>query len=120
MVKPKKFADKNPKLNEAKRTKFLKIRCTHREYEQVRKRAASAGLTMSDYLRRAAFNHRILAKDVGAVIGELRRIGALIKHNYPTTGHWSEPQKRRYWQLHEQLWQLADQIACSIGLKNSK
>jgi hypothetical protein len=117
MVRNQKFAGRNTKSDEPKRTLFLKIRCTSREYEEVRKRAASADLNMSDYLRRAAFNQRIIAKDVGAVIGELRRIGALIKHNYPSTRNWSEPEKHRYWQTHQQLWKLADQIAGSVGLK---
>ena len=117
MPKLQKAAHKSAPPNETKRQKFLKVRCTSREYEEVRQRAGQAGLTVSDYLRHAAFSQRIVARNAGAVIGELRRIGALIKHNYPSVQNWSVSEKRRYWQSHEQLWKLADQVALHLGLK---
>jgi len=112
-----KSANKNAKTEPARRTSFLKVRCTEDEYEQVRQRAGQAQMTLSDYLRHAAFHQRIVAKDAGSVIGELRRIGALIKHNYPLVLNWSDAEKRSYWKTHEQLWALADQLARKIGLE---
>ena len=114
---PHKGTRKSAKPEPARRTRFLKVRCTEDEYKQVRQRAGQAQMTLSDYLRHAAFHQRIVAKDAGSVIGELRRIGALIKHNYPRVLHWSDAEKRRYWKTHEQLWALADQLAHKIGLQ---
>jgi hypothetical protein len=93
------------------------VRCTRGEYEEIRRRAGEAGMSLSEYLRCAAFNQRIVAKDAYSMIGELRKIGALIKHNYPSVKSWSGEERRRYWKSHEQLRELADAMACMIGLK---
>ena len=101
------------------RQKFLKVRCTSDEYQEVQRRAEAAGMNMSDYLRCAAFTKKIIGRDAGALVGELRKIGALIKHNYPAVKSWSEEEKRRYWKDQERLWALADRIASSLGLRKS-
>jgi hypothetical protein len=113
-------ARKKPKSpvtpDETKRTRFLKVRCTSDEYEQVRQRAGQAGLNISDYLRHAAFHQKIIGQDAYAVLGELRRIGALIKHCYPAAQNWSPEEKRRYWETRDQLLTCADQLARRWGV----
>jgi hypothetical protein len=103
--------------NETKRTRLLKVRCTHDEYELVKHRAMQADLNVSDYLRHAAFHQKIIAQDAYVVLGELRRIGALIKHCYPSVQKWSVEEKRRYWKTREQLLKYADQIARKLGIQ---
>jgi hypothetical protein len=51
-------------------------------------------------------------------LGELRRIGGLLRHHYPAVMSWSEPEKRRYWKTHDQLLALADEFAQKVGLKS--
>jgi hypothetical protein len=116
MSRARKNTETNVNVSETKRTKFLKVRCTRDEYEQVRQRAGQAGMNVSDYLRHAAFNQRIIAPDAYVVLGELRRIGALIKHQYPAVQNWSSEEKRRYWQTREQLLACANQLARRWGI----
>ena len=50
-----------------------------------------SGLSISEYLRRRAYNIRIVAKSDINVLKELRRLGGLIKHLYnETNGIYSE------------------------------
>jgi hypothetical protein len=105
--------------NETKRTRFLKVRCTRDEHEEVRQRASQAGMNLSDYLRHAAFHQKIIAQDAFAMLGELRRIGALIKHCYPSIQNWTPEEKRRYWDTREQLLTCAENIACTLGIQKS-
>ena len=119
MSKSEKKLKETRAADETKRGKFLKVRCTGDEYQEVQRRAEAAGMNMSDYLRGAAFTKKIIGRDAGALVGELRKIGALIKHNYPAVKSWSEEEKRRYWKDQERLWALADRIASSLGLRKS-
>ena len=119
MSNPKKELKAARVAGEPKREKFLKVRCTDDEYQEVQRRAEAAGMNMSDFLRSAAFTKKIIGRDAGALVGELRKIGALIKHNYPAVKSWSDEEKKRYWNAHERLWELAGRIAVSLGLKKS-
>jgi hypothetical protein len=116
MARARKNGETSIKVSETRRTRFLKVRCTGDEYEQVRQRAGQAGLNISDYLRHAAFRQKIIAQDAYAVLGELRRIGALIKHRYPAVQNWSPEEKRRYWETREQLLACANQMARRWGI----
>jgi hypothetical protein len=116
MPRARKSDETNRKVGAPMRTKFLKVRCTEVEYEQIQQRAEHAGLNLSDYLRHAAFQQKIIAPDAYVVLGELRRIGALIKHCYPAVQNWSSEEKRRYWQTREQLLACADQLARRWGI----
>jgi hypothetical protein len=119
MTGTRKGARKNIEVGETKRTRFLKVRCTRDEYEQVRQRAGQADMNLSDYLRHAAFNQRIVAQDAYAVLSELRRIGALIKHGYPAVQNWSPEEKRRYWETREKLLAYADQMTHRLGIERT-
>ena len=59
------------------------VRFTAVEYANLREQATSAGLTISEYLRRRLFGGRpIVARTDNQTTRELRRIGGLLKHNF--------------------------------------
>ncbi|MGA7178772.1 MAG: hypothetical protein WBX11_04180 [Thiobacillaceae bacterium] len=51
------------------------------------------------------------------MVGELRRLGAMLKHFYPRTANWTGEEKRRYWAGHEQMIRLAKLLQDRIGGK---
>ena len=61
-------------------TRRIFIRITDAEKANIRDQAKIAGLTMSEYMRRIAFNKRIVSKMDQKVLGELARLGGLQKH----------------------------------------
>lgn len=59
------------------------VRFSEAEEASLREQAASAGLTLSEYLRRRLFGGRpIVARTDDQTTRELRRIGGLLKHNF--------------------------------------
>ena len=59
------------------------VRFSETEEVSLREQAASAGLTLSAYLRRRLFGGRpIVARTDDQTARELRRIGGLLKHNF--------------------------------------
>ena len=61
-------------------TRRIFIRITDREKANIRDQSKIAGLTMSEYMRRIAFNKRIISKMDQKALGELARLGGLQKH----------------------------------------
>ena len=61
-------------------TRRIFIRITDAEKANIRDQAKIAGLTMSEYMRRIAFNKRIISKMDQKALGELARLGGLQKH----------------------------------------
>ena len=69
----------------------LYLRVTSKEYTLIKIISELSGLSMSEYLRKRAYNIRIVAKSDIHVLKELRRLGGLIKHLYnETNGIYSE------------------------------
>ena len=61
-------------------TRRIFIRITDAEKAIIKDQAKGAGLTMSEYMRRIAFNKRIISKMDQKALGELARLGGLQKH----------------------------------------
>ena len=61
-------------------TRRIFIRITDAEKAVIKDQAKGAGLTMSEYMRRIAFNKRIVSKMDQKALGELARLGGLQKH----------------------------------------
>lgn len=69
------------KSEKRKRTELLLgIRCLPEEKEAIQKKAKTAGLSVGEFLRRAALGRRIDAQCDTEMIMELRRLGGLQKH----------------------------------------
>ena len=63
----------------------LYLRVTSKEYTLIKMVSELSGLSISEYMRRRAYNIRIVAKSDIHVLKELRRLGGLIKHLYNET-----------------------------------
>jgi Mobilization protein NikA len=88
----------------------IEFRCSEMERQVISDKASTAGLTLSDFVRRASLGRKILPITDREMVGELCRLGAMLKHFYPKTTNWTVEEKRRYWTGHEQLMTLARSI----------
>ena len=88
----------------------LEFRCDRKARDHITEQAGKAGLTVSAFLRRVALGRVVPSIVDQAMVGELRRVGALLKHLYPHTAYWTTEEKRRWWASHEQLMALAARI----------
>ncbi len=64
--------------------KWVTIRVTDMEKARLMEQADIAGLSLSEYARRRFFGGTIAACTDVKTVGELRRIGGLLKHNFAT------------------------------------
>ena len=59
------------------------LRLTDEEDERIARQAATAGISISEYMRRLFFGGRpIIARTDDQTIRELRRLGGLLKHHF--------------------------------------
>lgn len=59
------------------------LRLTAGEEEKLTRQAATAGISVSEYMRRLFFGGRpIIARTDDQTIRELRRLGGLLKHHF--------------------------------------
>ena len=56
------------------------FRVSEKDRKDLVEQASAAGLSVSEYIRRRALGHPVLAQADAALIRELRRQGGLIKH----------------------------------------
>lgn len=70
------------KKEPSQKLKVVRCRCTEDEYSAINKKALSAGLTTSEYLRRTALGRRIMIRTDIRMMNELKRLGGLQKHLY--------------------------------------
>ena len=72
-------------------TERINIRITEYELKELKEDAEEAGLSLSEYGRRRLLGLRVDSKLDVWVVGELRRLGGLIKHLYnESNGLYSE------------------------------
>ncbi|MHB1528018.1 MAG: plasmid mobilization protein [Acidiferrobacteraceae bacterium] len=94
--------------------RVIKVYVDEAGYQHIAGNAASANQFLSDYLRRIALGHRVRSVVDLQMVGELRRLGALLKHRYPQAAYWTTEEKRRYWAGYEQLMALAVALEAAI------
>ena len=92
----------------------IEFRCDENERQAITDRALRAELTLSEFIRRASLGRVIKSVVDREAIGELRRLGAMLKHLYPKTTQWTLDEKRHYWTAHERLMALAKAIEHKI------
>ena len=68
------------------KSKTLHLRVTEDEYGQIAADADAARLSMSEYMRRRALGHAVVANADAVMLRELRRQGGLIKHSIVESG----------------------------------
>ncbi len=93
---------------------WISFRCAPECQARIRAKADQAGLTVSEFIRRVVQNRAIPAIADQALVGQLKRVGALLKHRYPKTSNWTPEEKRRYWAGYEELMALAEQLRAAL------
>ena len=74
----------------AQRLKRIGVRLNEEERNHVWDQAGASALTASEYIRRQILGKRIVSKADLVVLGELRRLGGLLKHiHLETRGRYS-------------------------------
>jgi len=99
------------------RTRFGKVRWTVDEYAEVAQRAEKLGLTGSSYIRHVTLGKKLVPAVDLMWIGELRRIGGLLRHHYPqvkSSPNWTAKEKEKYWQTRNELLKFADQVTRKV------
>lgn len=69
-----------------KKTVALAVRMDEDERDTIREKAKDSGLTVSEFMRRAAMGRRTRSAVDSQVINELRRLGGLQKHLFTEGG----------------------------------
>ena len=93
---------------------WISFRCPPQCQARIRAKADQAGLTVSELIRRVVMNRAIHAIADQELVGQLRRVGALLKHCYPKTATWTPEEKRRYWAGYEELMGLAGRLKAAL------
>ena len=99
---------------------WISFRCSCDCQARVRAKADQAGLTVSEFIRRVVQNRAIPAIADQELVGQLKRVGALLKHCYPKAANWTLEEKRRYWAGYEALMALAAQLQAAIARHGQK
>ncbi|MHB1942552.1 MAG: plasmid mobilization protein [Acidiferrobacteraceae bacterium] len=98
----------------ARPRRVIKVYVDETGYQYIADNAAKANRFLSDYPRRIALGHRVRSVVDLQMVGELRRLGALLKHRYPQAAYWTTEEKRRYWAGYEALMVLAVRLEAVI------
>lgn len=99
---------------------WISFRCSCDCQARIRAKADQAGLTVSEFIRRVVQNRAIPAIADQELVGQLKRVGALLKHCYPKAANWTLEEKRRYWAGYEALMALAAQLQAAIARHGQK
>lgn len=90
------------------------FRFTTREIDELDQKLGRTPLGRSEFIRRAVLGVPIHSSTDQQMVSELKRLGALMKHQYPKHSNWTDPEKRSYWLLMEQLNGLAKNLQANI------
>lgn len=103
-----------PQKESEKIRKPYPFRASPSEMDEIRLKAAAAGLPLGTYLREVALAHRIPGKSRKVVINELRRLGGLQKDLFQQGGGYAGgPFTAAY------AWVLAELKAAIMRVENS-
>ena len=91
---------------------FLKFRVTDSESKAFAKRANKLGVTVSKLIRDSALYGAVEVSLTKSEVGyEFRRLGALLKHLYPSGDNsWTPEEKKEWWSMIQELRQKADRL----------
>ncbi len=82
--------EKRKATNRFQRRRMLRL--TAEEDERITRQAETAGISVSEYMRRLFFGGRpIIARTDGQTIRELRRLGGLLKHHFEAVKRTGNP-----------------------------
>ena len=108
MATEKESSSKTTAIEEQKeRVSRVTFRLSKDETLMIDTKARLSGISRSELIRRAALNLAVHSVIDEQMVIELKRLGALMKYQYPKESNWTSEEKREYWQLMTKLNQLA-------------
>lgn len=99
---------------DVQRDEKITFRVSASESALIAEKLTQVNIGKSDFLRRAALGVPIHAATDHQMVAELKRLGALMKYQYPKNSNWLDHEKKDYWQLMTQLNDLARQLQENI------
>ena len=102
------------KTKRAPRELFFHFRCTRAEIDVINAHAAQAGMRPGVFVRDLALSGgklRIASRVDESAVFELRRLGAMLKGQYPKESNWTNEEKRHYWSAMQAVLEHADRLA---------
>ena len=95
---------------------WASMRVSQKEKSRLKTRAETAGMSLSEYMRRLCFGGRPLVAHVDiATVAELRKLGGLLKHNFETLRQAKAPQG--IFETQEETLRILKWTIQKIGLK---
>ena len=92
------------------------LRLTDEEDKRIARQAATAGISVSEYMRRLFFGGRpIIARTDDQTTRELRRLGGLLKHNFALA---SEARQSEVWNEMNQTLKMIQEAIDRLGQGN--
>lgn len=92
----------------------ISFRLATKDVDALDAKLDQTNIGRSEFIRRAVFGVPIHSSTDQQMVSELKRLGALMKHQYPKHSNWTDPEKRAYWLLMEQLNSLAKNLQANI------
>ena len=94
------------------RTTFLKLRVSSEEVELFNARAVMLNVTVSQLIRDTALHGAVFVALEKSQAGyEVRRLGAMLKHMYPSgDARWTDEDRNLWWALINELRDRADTL----------
>ena len=92
----------------------ITFRLAAKEVELLNAKVGQTKYGKSEFIRRAILGMPIHSATDHQMISELKRLGALMKHQYPKHSNWLDHEKKDYWQLMSRLNALASRLQENI------
>lgn len=92
----------------------IAFRLATKDVDALDAKLVQTNIGRSEFIRRAVLGVPIHSSTDEKMVSELKRLGALMKHQYPKHSNWTDTEKRQYWLLMEQLTGLAKNLQANI------
>lgn len=99
--------ESKPEVSATQKGERITFRMSFAESKVLLAKLEQTKIKKSEFARRAILGLPIHSATDHQMIGELRRLGALMKYQYPKESNWSDHEKKDYWQLMQRLNNLA-------------
>ncbi|GEM_PF-3912156 len=104
----------NPVTPEIQRGERAAFRLSTAEAAVLESKLNQTNIGKSEFVRRAVLGVPIHSATDHQMVSELKRLGSLMKHQYPKNSNWLDHEKRDYWQLMTRLNNLAQTLQDNI------
>lgn len=88
--------------------RFVGVRMSIADAEDLNRQALECGLTISELIRRRIRGQTVISRTDAETASRIDRLGRMLKHLYPRDKGWASPQERkRWWAIVTELEQTA-------------